>query len=92
MTFVYALKVALSKRHLVRRASVPFWIQGKMNVSRHFLHYSTLLLFRILPYAIITIKHAFLIHLHLPGPSGDVETLAFQARFSTSPSGPADVK
>ena len=39
-------------------------------------------------YAIIAIKHDFLMHLHLLGPSGGVETLAFQARVSMLPSGP----
>ena len=36
VTFVYVLKVALSKRRLVTRASAPFETQGKMNVSKHF--------------------------------------------------------
>ena len=31
-TFINAMK-----RHLVTRASAPFWVQSKMNVSRHFL-------------------------------------------------------
>ena len=80
VTFVYALKAALSKHRLLTRAPAPFRIQGKMNVSGHFL---TLLLDRTLPYAIMTIKRAF----HLLRPSGEVETLAFQAWVSTSPSG-----
>ena len=37
------------------------------------------------------IKHDFLIHLHLLGPSGDVETLTFQARVTTPPWGSSDV-
>ena len=38
---------------------------------------STSFLVRTLPYAIITIKHAFLIHEHLLGTSGEVETPSF---------------
>ena len=45
---------------------------------------------------LIATKHDFLIHLHLLGPSGDMETLAFQARvfrlgFQHLPRGSADV-
>ena len=81
MTLVFALEAAFSKRSQVTCFFAPLGT-GKKNFSNQFLQS-----FRETKcyYAIIAIKHAFLIHKHLLGPSGGVETLAFQARrFNTS--------
>ena len=50
--------------------------------NERFKIFSTLLLVRTLPFAIIKFKHPFLIHQHLPGPSREGATLAFQAWIS----------
>ena len=42
-------------------------------------------------YAIITIKHSFLIHLHLQVPSGSFKPSPFRLGFQHHPRGPADV-
>ena len=62
---------------------------GKKNFSKHFLQN-----FRVTKcfYAVRTIKHGFLIHLHLLDPSGGVETLACSRLvFQQLLRGPADV-
>ena len=84
--------MAFSKRSQETCLSVPLQVQKKKNFSKHFLQS-----FRVTKcfYAIIAIKHDFLIHLHLLGHEGDVETQALwplgRLGFQHLPRGPGDV-
>ena len=75
VTSSLALEAAFSKSSQVTCLSAPLYVQEK----KLFEEFSTK--FRVTKcfYAIIEIKHDFLIYLHLLAPSGGVETLVFQA-------------
>ena len=82
----YDVKVTLSfalEEH-VTCLSAALYVQEKKNFRSSF----SKVFERQNLFAIIAIKHDFLIYLHLLGPSGGAETLAFQARVQTTSSGP----
>ena len=85
--FVYALKAALSKRHLVMRALVPFWIQGEKTAFRDSF-YITCITSQNITLCNNNDQTCFSDTLTSNGTLGEVETLAFQAQVSTSPLGP----
>ena len=77
MKLSFALEAAFSKFSQTMCLSGPLLEQEKRAFRSLF---SKVLEWRNIFYAIIAIKYDFLIHLHLLGPSGGVEILAFQAR------------
>ena len=85
-SLLFALEAAVSIVLQTMCLSAPLWEQEKRTFRSIF---SKVFEWRNIFYAIIAIKYDFLIHLHLLGPSGGVETLAFQALVSTPPSGPS---
>ena len=75
MTLVFALDAAFSKRSQVTCLSAPL---SRYTKNELFEAFSPKFASDKSFYAIVAIEHAFLIHLHLLGPEGGVETRAFQ--------------